>query len=103
MCDMSASGMMQYMDHKGTVKFNETIRVQKDTQNKPKDTTSSKAVKKSSRKPNQEQITQQTTPPLPLPKPAEHKKASAPSAATTKTFVALDPVSEQPPSLEELP
>lgn len=87
MCNLSDSGVLQYMDHKGTMKFNETIRQKaKHEDGGGKNSGKKQKNKKGSAKesPRMTAETHSTTVlPLPLPKPAV-PKASTP--ATTKSI-----------------
>lgn len=87
-CDLSSTGALQYMDHKGTLKFSETgTRGGKETKQPPSPTKPPSSPKpKSTRKPaSKHNAESQITPPLPLPKDPVNVAAPAPRATSASS------------------
>jgi len=82
MCDLKDTGVLQYMDHKGTMKFNETVR-QKASQEKPQKKGKGKQHQKEQHQ-KESHPAQPLALPLPLPKPAAPRSTTT-AASDTKT------------------
>jgi len=92
MCDLKDTGVLQYMDHKGTMKFNETVR-QKASQEKPQKQNKGKG-KQHQKEAHQKEAHQPATAcvlPLPLPKPATPRSPAPVADTKTETQTKQQP------------